>query len=156
MNFTLSRQGFFYAILLFVPFIVDRLTKSLALHFIQSPIAVAPGISLELVKNHGISWGLLNAQAAWQFNVLVLFIVTVICVFMVYTYFCWPRSRPIIGPMLVVSGAISNLVDRFLYGGVIDFIKLSAYGWVWPNFNVADIAIVVGVGILLYQSWATA
>ena len=142
-----------YGLLLIVPFVVDRLTKFFALNLIQDTVPVMPGVSLVLVKNQGLSWGMLYAQNAWHAKLLILLIGIVIGGLALYTYNCWRRSQVIVGQLLVLSGAISNLLDRFIYSGVIDFIELSAYGWVWPDFNVADIAIVLGVGIMLYQNW---
>lgn len=48
----------------------------------------------------------------------------------------------------VLGGALGNLVDRLVYGRVIDFIDVGAAGWRWPTFNVADVSIVAG-GLLL-------
>lgn len=61
------------------------------------------------------------------------------------------------GPMLVIAlgllagGAVGNLYDRIVFGGVRDFIKFYHGDWVWPNFNVADSAICTGVGLLLLR-----
>jgi signal peptidase II len=58
--------------------------------------------------------------------------------------------------MLVLSGAIGNLYDRFRFEGVRDFIDVcfgDVEGWHWPTFNVADIALVVGIGLLLLCSF---
>ncbi len=59
-----------------------------------------------------------------------------------------------IGFALVVSGALGNLLDRFLYGSVVDFLLIHwNTSWYYPAFNVADIAITVGVGILLIDNF---
>ena len=47
------------------------------------------------------------------------------------------------------AGAVGNLIDRAVYGFVIDFLDFHAGGWHWPAFNVADIAICVGAGLLI-------
>jgi signal peptidase II len=53
---------------------------------------------------------------------------------------------------LVIGGALSNALDRLLYGAVADFFDFHALGWHWPAFNVADMAVVGGVGGLLGDS----
>ena len=53
---------------------------------------------------------------------------------------------------LVVGGALSNVVDRVVYGAVIDFVDIHAFGFHWPAFNVADSTIVLGTAMLLYDS----
>ena len=52
---------------------------------------------------------------------------------------------------LLAGGALGNLYDRVVFGGVRDFIKVYHGEWVWPNFNVADSAICTGVGLLLIR-----
>ena len=51
----------------------------------------------------------------------------------------------------ITGGALGNILDRILYGGVIDFISLHAYGYYWYIFNVADVFIVFGVILFLIK-----
>ena len=51
--------------------------------------------------------------------------------------------------ILIISGAIGNLIDRIRFGAVVDFLDFHIGGYHWPSFNVADICIVVGVGLYL-------
>ena len=53
--------------------------------------------------------------------------------------------------VLVVGGALSNVVDRVLYGAVIDFVDIHGFGFHWPAFNIADMSIVIGTALLLYD-----
>ena len=50
---------------------------------------------------------------------------------------------------LILGGAVGNVIDRLLYGHVIDFLDFHYAGWHWPAFNVADSAIVCGAGLLI-------
>jgi len=61
------------------------------------------------------------------------------------------HRRVVISLGLVLGGALSNLVDRVLRGAVLDFIDLQ----VWPVFNVADVAIIVGVSMFVWYAWHT-
>ena len=52
---------------------------------------------------------------------------------------------------LIIGGALGNAVDRVIYGAVADFFLLHWHGFDWYVFNIADLAIVAGVGLLLYE-----
>ena len=54
---------------------------------------------------------------------------------------------------LILGGAVGNLIDRVVYGAVVDFLDFHAAGWHWPAFNVADSGITVGAGILILESF---
>ncbi|MGB1582065.1 MAG: signal peptidase II, partial [Nevskiales bacterium] len=62
-----------------------------------------------------------------------------------------PRGEQImaVALVLVLGGALGNVIDRATRGHVIDFLDFHAFGWHWPSFNVADIAIVAGAGLLI-------
>ena len=60
-------------------------------------------------------------------------------------------KRLLTGLTLVLAGAAGNLYDRAVYGFVVDFLDVYVAGWHWPAFNVADSAISIGVGLLLYD-----
>jgi signal peptidase II len=55
---------------------------------------------------------------------------------------------------LIIGGALGNIMDRFLYGGVVDFLQFHIRKHNWPAFNLADSAIVIGVALVLgLQTW---
>ncbi|MEN8174759.1 MAG: signal peptidase II, partial [Pseudomonadota bacterium] len=58
------------------------------------------------------------------------------------------------GLALIIGGAVGNLIDRLIYGHVIDFLDFYYAGWHWPAFNVADSAITVGVVLVLVANFA--
>ena len=63
------------------------------------------------------------------------------------------NHRSIVGEVMVVAGAVSNLIDRVLHHAVVDFIELSYKGWSWPVFNIADCCIVIGVFLLIFKAY---
>ncbi len=137
-------------------FAIDRVSKLWALHHLaHNVITLLPFAHLELVINKGISWGLLNYDAGWMYHAITLMIAIIIIGLTVsvvkrYIYHpVWPE-------VLVLAGAVSNLIDRLYYHGVIDFISLSYNSWSFPVFNIADCYIVVGVLIMAYYSLVNA
>jgi signal peptidase II len=54
---------------------------------------------------------------------------------------------------LILGGAIGNVIDRILYGHVIDFLDVHVAGWHWPAFNIADSAITLGAALLIWDSF---
>ena len=142
-----------YFLLMNLVFITDRIAKHLALAFEGTETSVLPGISCVYVKNRGISWSLFYAHSTWAFVCVTALVSIVIGIVGIYTYQRWKQNQAIIGEVFVFTGAISNVFDRIVHGGVIDFIECSFRGWYFPVFNIADVAIVIGVGIMLIQFW---
>lgn len=142
-------HGFWYFLLLSGVITVDRVTKNWALEHCIEPTKINEFISLELIYNRGISWGLLNSDNQGIFLFVNFLILCVIIGLMLYTFVRWNNTHWIIGEVLVLAGALSNMFDRVVYGGVVDFILLSARGYCWPYFNVADAGIVLGVGLMV-------
>jgi signal peptidase II len=60
----------------------------------------------------------------------------------------WWVKRKDLGVTLIVGGALSNIIGRFVDGVIIDYIKI----WLFPSFNIADLAIVVGVAVTLWEN----
>jgi signal peptidase II len=100
------------------------------------------GIQLVNVRNRGIAFGLFAGGGA----VLVIFAVAALAALLVF--FARHRDRPLVWlpTGLLIGGALGNLLDRTLEGAVTDFVDLP----LWPAFNLADVAITLGVISLLY------
>lgn len=130
-------------------FILDRLTKYLALTYAQTPQVINEYLSFELTFNRGVSWGMFHDASH------IVFIVVSSIIALMTIFLCWhaydryKKGGLIVGHICVIAGSIANLIDRALYGGVIDFIILSYKHYSWPVFNIADMAIVCGVGLLV-------
>ncbi|MDT8350912.1 Lipoprotein signal peptidase (plasmid) [Roseomonas mucosa] len=132
--------------------VADQATKAWALAALWPPyspgIAVLPVLNLRLGFNTGVSFGLFRegaAEAVWLLVAIKLAVVAGLAV--------WLRraaSLPeALGLGLVIGGALGNIADRMRQGAVTDFLDAHLGGWHWPTFNVADIAIVAGVGLVL-------
>ncbi len=124
---------------------VDRLSKYLVLASDITQYAITPFLSLNVVMNRGISWGLFDGNSTYIFWLLTVLIMMVYGVLIKYTVTRLHNDTLLMGEALVLAGGLSNIIDRIWYGGVIDFIFLSYGRFSWPVFNVADIAIVCGI-----------
>ena len=131
-------------------FILDRLTKIAALIYAQTPYVINKFLSFELIFNRGVSWGMFHDASHMTF-VLVSGIIALITAFLCWhAYVLYKKGNSIIGHVCIISGSIANLIDRVVYGAVIDFIVFSYNTYSWPVFNIADMAIVCGVGLLIF------
>jgi signal peptidase II len=105
---------------------------------------VFPGIlSLTLLHNTGIAFSLLRGAP----RVLVIVLALTVLAVALYNRDAWPRTALVRwGLGLVAGGAAANVVERLRFGYVIDYLDVH----VWPVFNLADSAVVVGAGLLVW------
>jgi signal peptidase II len=114
----------------------------------RPPIVVTPFFNLVMVWNRGVSFGLFAHEAA-----LMPYVLSGVALAVSTGLFVWlsraDRRWIAVALGLVIGGAVGNVIDRLRFGAVADFFDLHVAGWHWPAFNVADAAIVVGVGMIL-------
>lgn len=134
---------------------LDQLTKWVALTNLErhAEVAVASFLNLTLVYNRGAAFGFLSDAAGWQ-NAFFIGVALVACGVIVFLLSRLPPNNRLVavGLVLILGGAVGNLIDRLLYGYVIDFIDVYYRSWHWPAFNVADSAITVGAILLVADS----
>ena len=117
----------------------------------REPYALAPGVDLVLAWNRGVSYSLLTANSdAGRY----LLIAGTLLATLLLVAWLWRTTTRLAGVALglVIGGAVGNVVDRVLYGAVVDFVYLHAGSFRWYIFNVADCAITAGV-VLLLVAW---
>ena len=95
-------------------------------------------------QNTGAAFSLLDSASGWQNNFFI-FLTLAILTYLIYLY-RQNTSSPYgsISIMLIISGAIGNLIDRLSNGHVTDFIYVHINDYYWPAFNVADSVITIG------------
>lgn len=133
--------------------LADRITKMLALTHCATEKVLSSFTTCILTFNRGISWGMLHDSNEAIFWAVTLMIA---CITGYLAYLTWQRLQAgdqALGYVCVVAGSVSNLIDRVMYGAVIDFISHSFWGWQFPIFNVADIYIVCGIFWILIDSF---
>ncbi len=128
--------------------LIDQATKYLIRSFLNPSeyIPLIPKIlSLTYVTNTGASFGILKGM-----NVFLIVISMCIVAYLAYYVYRHRNQNDIsILPFaLIIGGALSNIIDRLVYGFVLDFIQIPF----WPAFNVADSVITLGVLVLIIQS----
>jgi len=134
--------------------VLDQMTKyviqtHVRLHTI---ITVVPGFfNITHVRNKGAAFGILaNLPEFWRSAFFIT--ITIVAVVALIALIVKTRERlPVYAFSLIAGGAVGNVVDRILYGEVVDFIQWYVKSWYWPSFNVADSAISIGVGLLAIE-----
>lgn len=114
-------------------------------------ITLGPFLNLVMVWNKGVSFGLFPADSMAG-RVFLLTFASGVVGGLTYWLTRTRDALSVIGIGLVIGGALGNMLDRLRFGAVADFFHLHAFGYNWYVFNVADAAIVAGVGLLLYES----
>jgi lipoprotein signal peptidase len=145
------KKKWFYGILFSGIFILDRISKYLALNYAKHAPKSDSLISWYLSFNRGISWGLFHSDNELLFFAVSILVTGVTVGLASYTFIRHMNHQPIIGEILVLAGSCSNLLDRFFYGGVVDFILVSYRGWSFPIFNCADVFIIIGIICILFE-----
>lgn len=114
-------------------------------------ISVAPFTDLVLTWNTGISYGWFQQEG--PFGQWALLALKAVAVALLWIWLARAGSRlSALALGLIIGGAIGNAIDRLAYGAVADFVLLHGWGFYWYVFNLADVAIVAGVAVLLYES----
>jgi signal peptidase II len=135
-----------------------RVTADSTLRIYHREVVVVPGFWNHIyVQNFGAAWGIFSEQNE-SFRRPFFTVVPILAVLIVLCIFRGLRSDQrmmIVALSLIVSGAIGNFIDRVRYGYVIDFIDwYVTYGGEerhWPTFNIADVAISIGVALMALE-----
>lgn len=137
--------------------VADQLTKWLIMSrfgLYEIKVVVPGFFNLTYLHNTGAAFGLLaNANPAWR----PYFFIGIALLALVFVFFAFRQYRHrsavyMFAFAFIAGGAMGNLIDRVRFGSVVDFLDFYVSGYHWPAFNVADSAIVVGVGLFLLAS----
>lgn len=132
---------------------LDQTTKWWLLHVYglgeRLPVELTSFFELTLTWNRGISYGLFRTHAQGALVAVSL------AVSLVLWFWSARSARTLTASALglIVGGALSNVLDRAVYGAVADFFYFHAGNFSWYVFNLADVAIVAGGALLLYESF---
>lgn len=156
MNKLFTETGFKWLWITIVFLIIDQVTKQLIVGSFDlgESMNILPFFDFRYVQNPGAAFSFLADQDGWQrwfFTVVATIASVVFLVWLAKT----PKSNPLLSIALafMLSGALGNLIDRALFGYVIDFLDFHIAGKHWPAFNVADSAIFIGAALMIYDSF---
>lgn len=135
--------------------VLDQVTKLVILKYLSvyQTIAVIPGFfNITRVHNPGGAFGFMAGQTHTVRITLFILVSLMAAGFILYLYVKTPRKHPFLlaGLSLIFGGALGNLIDRFRYGAVVDFLDFDLFLMHWPAFNLADSAISIGMAVLLF------
>jgi signal peptidase II len=130
---------------------LDQGSKALALDSpgLAGGVEILPVLNLVLVRNDGVSFGMLGGVVPWWGLVLLAAaIVTWLSVWL------WRSQSRVISAALglVIGGALGNVVDRVRFHAVTDLLDFHLGAYHWPAFNLADAAVVCGAALLVLES----
>ena len=147
----INKKIFFYFIILFIIFFLDRISKLYILNIAENngvvDIYINQFINFILIWNSGIGFGLLSFDQAHLYN-LITIIIILINLFIIYLIIKTKDFRVYLY-LIILGGSLGNLFDRLYYSAVPDFIDINYKGYHWFIFNVADIFITIGVILLI-------
>lgn len=138
-------------VITFIILLLDQIVKNIVLKIVDigEIISIIPNFFFfTYVKNTGGAWSILNNHT------YILTLVSFICI-IALNYYLNKKDKftklEIVYLGLIMGGMIGNFIDRILYQGVIDFIGFKFGSYQFPIFNIADITIVVGVGLIIFE-----
>lgn len=112
---------------------------------------ITPFFNLVMVWNKGLVWGLMQQASAPGQLALAGFGFAILIILLLWLVRTKTRTLSF-GLGLVMGGALGNILDRLRHGAVADFFDFYVGNWHWPAFNIADIAINIGVAILIWDT----
>lgn len=130
--------------------IVSKLLVSKIFKVNESIVIIKDFFNITYVRNTGAAWSILSG-----FRIGLVIVSLVIIGFIVYYVYKNKISSMMekIGYSMILGGALGNLLDRIIYGYVIDFLDFKIFGYDYPIFNIADSLIFIGVLLLIIHMW---
>ena len=141
-----------YILIMAIVLIGDQVTKVLVAKNLQihTSQTIINGLLYFLyLENKGAAWGILEGK------IFFFLLVALVAAIAMIVYFIKVSSEEIVtryGLVLVFSGMIGNAIDRLFLGYVRDFIGVIIFNYHFPIFNIADMAVVIGVGLIILES----
>ena len=148
----MSRLFLRYLAIATITLLLDQLSKWSALSHLQIgvPEPVLPFMNWLLLLNPGAAFSFLaqgNGWQRWFFTILGL----LACIYIVWLLRKSQNEKLLsVALNLILGGALGNILDRLMYGAVVDFIDLYYQNWHWPAFNIADSAICIGAALIIW------
>ncbi|MFT2210621.1 signal peptidase II [Rhizobium giardinii] len=136
-------------ILVVVAILLDQAIKAAVEMWLpfQQAVPVIPMLALYRTYNYGVAFSMLSGMEGW-------FIVTMRLLVVAFVLWLWRRTSKDrffahLGYAMIIAGALGNLVDRLIFGYVIDYVLFHTATWSFAVFNLADSFITIGAGAII-------
>lgn len=136
--------------------VLDQFTKLLIVSSLRlkKVVAIMPQLNFHLSYNKGAAFGFLAAAGGWQRWIFISIALIISIILVLWNKRLSKKDKwESLALGLILGGAWGNLLDRMRFGYVIDFLDFYIGKWHWYTFNVADIAICMGVGLIALLSF---
>jgi signal peptidase II len=136
--------------------VLDQVSKWWMLSWLSlyETVAIMPYFNLTMAHNYGAAFSFLAQAGGWQRWFFIGLAVIISVVLLVWLAKLKPTAKlEAISLSLILGGAIGNVIDRIMYGYVIDFLDVYVGTSHWPAFNIADSAICIGAILLILDSF---
>ena len=135
--------------------VIDQITKYVIVQkfVLHETLVVTPFFNLVRVHNTGAAFSMLAGAGGWQ-RLFFIAIAVAASLWVVWLLRRHPQQKLFCLALgMILGGAIGNLIDRVLFGAVVDFVQVHYAGYFFPAFNVADSAITCGAGLLIWDGF---
>ncbi len=137
------------AVFILLAVLIDQLVKFAVEAWLpfQQAVHVVPMLALYRTYNYGVAFSMLSGMEGWFIVTLRLFVVG----FVIWLWRQTPKQRGFAhaGYAFIIAGAFGNLIDRALFGYVIDYVLFYTETWSFAVFNLADSFITIGAGLVI-------
>lgn len=146
-------------LLILIVIVCDIVTKLMVMNnlMLNEIVPLIPYINIFYVHNYGIAFSFLSSKNHWQHFFIIIISISIIT--LLFVNMCKNQTDDIkqkiinISYALIIGGALGNLLNRIVYGFVIDFIDFHVNEWHFATFNVADFSIFIGAMLFLSNSF---
>lgn len=155
MNKNINKYSFLIAT---VALLLDQFSKHVVVFYrakdgivglgLNPKLAVTSFFNLICTFNYGVSFGMFPANTKLKYWSILL-ISAILLSIVIWWWAKAVSNLEKIACSLVIGGALGNVIDRLQFNAVVDFLDFHVLGYHWPAFNIADSAIVIGIGLLM-------
>ena len=134
--------------------VLDQITKYVIVQkfVLHETLFVTSFFTLVRVHNAGAAFSFLADAGGWQ-RLFFIAVSVVASIWIVWLLRQYPQQRIFCLALgMILGGAVGNLIDRVMFGAVVDFLQFHYAGYYFPSFNVADSAITCGAGLLIWDA----
>ena len=135
-------------IVFMITLFLDQISKAIVssvMKLEESVVVIKNFFSITYINNYGAAWSLFTHKNIF---LIILSIISIIIIYR-FMYVFKKNKRNTIAFGLLLGGIVGNLIDRWLFGSVKDFLDFTIFKYDYPIFNIADIAVVLGVFLLI-------